>query len=171
MDINLASVRAEQPVDAEAIRRVHIAAFPTPLEAQLVDDLRAAGRLIVSRVAIVDDQIVGHIAFSPVTLGGVVVGLGLAPLAVIPQLHRRSIGSSLVRDGLQRCAATGTRMVVVLGSPVFYGRFGFKPAANWNLADEYQGGEAFQAVELIPGAIPVGGGLVQYAPEFSIFAA
>lgn len=164
------AIRAEQPGDEDGIRRVLSVAFSSPLEAQLVDELRRAGRLTISRVAVADDEIVAHIAFSPVTIARTVVGLGLAPLAMLPAFQRQAIGSILIQDALGECVEIGARMIVVLGSPKFYGRFGFKPAAGWNLSDEYQGGEAFQALELIPGSIPAGGGLVQYAPEFSIFA-
>jgi putative acetyltransferase len=170
MHSSAATIRAERPGDEDGIRRVHDAAFPGPLEGQLLDELRRAGRLTISRVAVIDDQIVAHIAFSPITIAGKVVGLGLAPLAVLPAFQRQLIGSILVTDALGECVAIGARFVVVLGSPVFYGRFGFEPASHWNLSDEYQGGEAFQALELIPGSIPAGGGLVQYASEFSVFA-
>jgi putative acetyltransferase len=164
-----ATIRAEQPGDEAAIRTVHDAAFSSPLEGQLVGDLRRAGRLTISRVAVDGERIIGHIAFSPVTIGQSSVGLGLAPLAVRPEFQRQMIGSILVLDGLGECTAIGAGFVVVLGSPAYYGKFGFKPAADWQLFDEFQGGEAFQAQELIPSAIPAGGGLVRYAPEFSTF--
>jgi putative acetyltransferase len=61
-------------------------------------------------------------------------------------------------------------LVVVLGEPRYYARFGFEPARRLELRDEYQAGDAFQAVELIPGTIPPGGGLVRYCPEFAAFA-
>lgn len=163
-------IRAELPGDEAAIRRVHNAAFPSPLEGQLVDDLRRAGRLTISLVALSENEIVGHVAFSPVTIAGEPAGLGLAPIAVLPQFQRRSIGSELIQKALAQCASAGIRSIVVLGSPAYYGRFGFQPAAKWNLSDEYGGGDAFQALELIPGSIPAAGGLVQYAPEFSLFA-
>jgi putative acetyltransferase len=72
-------------------------------------------------------------------------------------------------EGLAKCRRLGVGFVVVLGDPAYYSRFGFQPAARWNLSDEFEGGDAFQAIELMPGAIPIGGGLVKYAPEFSIF--
>src|SRR5688572_13289980 len=120
-----ATIQAEQPGDETAIRAVHDAAFPGPLEGRLVDDLRRAGRLTISMVAVVDEQIVGHIAFSPVTVGDGAVGLGLAPLGVLPTMHGRGIGSALAEAGLARCRDLGTGFVVVLGSPAYYGRFGF----------------------------------------------
>ena len=180
-------IRAEQAGDEPAIRRVQQAAFPTPAESQLVDDLRAAGRLTISLVAIVDGEIVGHIAFSPVTIETAAIetatidanssasataptGLGLAPLAVMPDWQRHGIGTALGHAGMSECRRLGVPYVVVLGSPIYYARFGFAAAARWNLLDEYQGGPAFQAIELIAGVIPAEGGLVRYAPEFAIFA-
>jgi putative acetyltransferase len=138
--------------------------------------LRSAGRLTISLVAIVDGEIVGHIAFSPVTIeahscstSAWASGLGLAPLAVRPQHQGTGIGTALGHAGMDECRRRQTPFVVVLGSPEYYPRFGFATAAKWNLLDDYQGGAAFQAIELVAGAIPTTGGLVQYAPEFAIF--
>lgn len=162
-------IRPERFDDVTAIRRVHEAAFPADAEAKLVDRLRTAGRLAVSLVAIVDAEVVGHIAFSPVTLAGVPIGLGLAPLAVLPTVAGRGIGAALVRAGLAACRQQGTGLVVVLGDPTYYARFGFTPASQFALRDEYGGGDAFQAIELTPGAVPAGGGLVRYGEEFAVF--
>jgi putative acetyltransferase len=61
--------------------------------------------------------------------------------------------------------------VVVLGEPAYYARFGFRPASEFGLSDEYRGGSAFQAMELIDGALPAGAGLVRYAHEFATLGA
>ncbi|MDZ4689643.1 MAG: N-acetyltransferase [Planctomycetaceae bacterium] len=164
------TIRHEQPGDEAGIRRVHQAAFPTALEGQLIDDLRRAGRLTISLVAECLDRIVGHIAFSPVTAGDNQRGLGLAPLAVVPEQQRQGIGGALIRAGLAACRGRDAAFIVVLGDPGYYGRFGFQAASRWQLSGEYGGGDVFQALELILGSIPVGGGLVRYAPEFAIFA-
>jgi putative acetyltransferase len=146
---------------------VHAASFPTPGEARLVDELRAAGRLLVSLVAEAHGEVVGHVAFSPVELQGASGGVGLAPLAVLPGFRRRGVGALLVREGLAHCRGSGRGFVVVLGDPGYYRRFGFVPAARWRLCDEYGGGAAFQALELHPAAIPPSGGVLRYSPEFS----
>src|SRR5436190_20259107 len=117
------SIRSEEPTDAVAIRRVLEAAFPTADEARLVDLLRASGRLGVSLVAEVDGQIVGHIAFSPIQVDGESrdgVGVGLAPLAVLPDSQRQGVGSRLIREGLAACERAGAGFVVVLGWPEYY---------------------------------------------------
>jgi putative acetyltransferase len=169
----MVTIRPELPDDAAAIHQLHKGAFAGDAEAQLVNALRAAGRLYLSLVADQDEEIVGHVAFSPVRLEGaaaVTGGVGLAPLAVAAAVRRQGIGAQLVREGLADCVRAGYGFVVVLGSPAYYGRFGFAPASRWGLADEYQGGAAFQALELRPGAIPAGARLVRYAPEFAPFA-
>ena len=129
--------------------------------------LRTAGRLPCSLVAVDGARIVGHVAFSPVTIGETRGGVGLAPVGVLEPWRRRGIAGQLIREGLHVCAAAGRGFVVVLGEPAYYARFGFEAARRWHLEDEYGGGDAFQALELRPGAIPWAGGLVRYAPEFA----
>jgi putative acetyltransferase len=151
-----------------AIHGVHAASFPTTAEARLVDLLRAAGRLTVSLVAEANGTVIGHVAFSPVTAATGAVGAGLGPVAVLEAHRRRGIAARLIVDGLSACRAAGFGWAVVLGEPAYYGRFGFRPASDFGLSDEYGGGSAFQAVELVRGALPAGAGLVRYAPEFAV---
>jgi len=163
----MATVRPERPGDVAAIYAVHAASFPGVDEARLVDLLRDAGRLSVSLVAEVDGAVVGHVGFSPVTVASGAIGAGLAPLAVIEAHRRQGVAAELVRAGLAASGVAGFGWAVVLGDPEYYGRFGFQAAADVGLSDEYGGGAAFQAMELAPGALPVGAGLVRYAPEFA----
>lgn len=163
-------IRPANGADEHAIRKVLLTAFPSPLESRLVDLLRNAGRLTCSLVATVDSRVVGYIALSPVSVAHCTDGLGLAPVAVLPDFQRQGLGAALVRGALAACRASHCKFVVVLGDPAWYRQFGFVPARMWNLRDEYGGGEAFQALELVAQGIPAGGGLVQYAPEFSLFA-
>lgn len=160
-------VRKERPADIGPIRELVSAAFPSPAEAALVDSLRAAGRLTISLVAVDDGSVVGHVAFSPIAVDGVTLGLGLAPLAVRVDRRGRGVGAELVRGGLELCRNVAVGLVVVLGEPRYYARFGFEPARRLELRDEYQAGDAFQAVELVNGTIPPGGGLVRYCSEFA----
>jgi putative acetyltransferase len=161
------SIRSELPADIEGIYAVHSASFPTVAEAALVNALRAAGQLSISLVAVERDQLIGHIGFSPISVDGVPVGLGLAPVAVQLAYRQRGVAARLIRHGLQLCREAGTGLVVVLGDPRYYHRFGFEPARRLALRDEYKGGDAFQALELVRGSVPSGGGLVRYSPAFA----
>ena len=160
-------VRTESSGDADAIYAVHAASFPAEGEARLVDALRAGGRLSVSLVAELDGAVIGHVAFSPVTTGDGVEGVGLGPIAVVEGERERGIGARLVEEGVAACRVAGFGWAVVLGDPAYYGRFGFRAAREFGLSDEYRGGDAFQALELIEGSLPRGAGLVRYAPEFA----
>ena len=167
--------RPATPADDDAIRALLRAAFDSPDEAALVDLLRRAGNLTLSLVA--EDpttaRIVGHIAFSPVTLDGAprhLHLLGLAPLAVMPGLQRRGIGARMVEIGLQACCAQGVHAVVVLGEPGYYRRIGFETASGRGLTNEYSVDEPFMVIELQPGALDGVTGMVRYAPQFSRIA-
>ena len=160
-------IRTEQPADIEAIHAVHASCFPTELEANLVDALRESGHLTVSLVADAGGTVVGHVAFSPVTAVTGAAGIGLGPVAVIENQRRQGVAAQLIGDGLDSCRALGYQWAVVLGEPAYYSRFGFRSAVEFGLSDEYGGGQYFQAVELKPGGIPRGAGLVRYAPEFA----
>ena len=159
--------RRECDTDLAVIHSVHVLCFPTDAEARLVDRLREARRLTVSLVAEVDGEIVGHVAFSPVTVASGATGIGLAPVAVLEAHRRQGIAARLIEAGLQACREAGFGWAVVLGDPAYYARFGFRPASEFGLSDEYGGGDAFQVIELIDAQLPMNGGLVQYAPEFA----
>ena len=162
-------IRAESTSDIAAIRAVHRAAFPTPAEADLVDRLRTGGKATISLVAEDEGQIFGHILFSPVTIvsptGNLANGLGLAPLAVLPQRQSQGIGSRLTREGLD-AGRRGFSFVVVLGHPAYYRRFGFEQASQRGIDNEYAAGEAFMVLELQPGSLPAEG-LAKYGAEFA----
>ncbi|MEY4548084.1 MAG: hypothetical protein RL685_4279 [Pseudomonadota bacterium] len=160
-------VREEQADDHDGIRALHVAAFPTPAEAALVDALREATHLSLSFVALEGERVIGHVAFSPIRVDGVQLGQGLAPVAVHAEHRRRGVAAQLIREGLAGCRAAEAGLVVVLGDPRYYSRFGFAPARLLALRDEYAGGDAFQALELVRGTVPAEGGLVCYCPEFA----
>jgi len=163
-------VRPELPKDVADIKLVLCACFPTDAEARLVDLLRRAGKLTVSLVAEVEGCIAGYVAFSPVSVASGNAGVGLGPLAVQPAHQRQGIAASLVTASLAACRELGFGWGVVLGDPNYYSRFGFCTAADFGLSDAFRGGPDFQVIELIPGHIPKGEGLVRYAPEFDMFA-
>jgi putative acetyltransferase len=161
-------LREEQAGDHAAIAAVITAAFGQPGEAALVEALRAAGALTLSLVAVADGEVVGHVAFSPVTIDGRDAAIGLAPMAVAPGWQRRGVGVRLIDEALDRLRADGHRAVVVLGHHDYYPRFGFVPASRFGLRCEYDApDEAFMALELVPGALAGVSGLVRYRPEFA----
>jgi putative acetyltransferase len=164
----MATIRLEEPGDRDAVRRVHTACFPTDAEARLVEALRQSARLVISLVAEVDGAVVGHVAFSPVTTRRGDLGLGLAPVAVLPSHRRQGIAHALIRQGLERCGRDGYAWAVVLGDPAYYRRFGFIPAPSVGLSDAYGGGDAFQIMEIRPRTLPRNAGLVEYGPEFAL---
>ena len=161
--------RLEEPSDAQAIHTLLATAFPTDAEAKLVDALRASGRLLLSLVAEVEGEIVGHVAFSPTTVDGKPMGWGMAPVAVKPDFQRQGVGGRLIQEGLWRAAAIWVPFVVVLGHPKYYPKFRFKKASDFGLRNVYGADEAFMVVELYEGALPTGGGLVEYCEEFKAF--
>ncbi|MFN7947778.1 MAG: N-acetyltransferase [Blastocatellia bacterium] len=165
------SIRHEQPGDFAAIRRVNELAFGQQAEGDLVDRLRAAGNAILSLVAVEDDQVVGHLLFSPVTIeceAENIAALGLAPMAVLPEWQNRGIGSQLVRAGLDECRRAGHQCIVVLGHHEYYPRFGFVPASRYGVSSEYNvADENFMLLELRAGSLPGRKGIAKYQPEFN----
>ena len=161
-------IRSEKRGEERVIHELIASAFPTDQEAQLVDRLRANDRLLISLVAEVEDTIVGHIAFSPVTIQAAkteLIGAGLAPVAVLPKWQRRGVGAQLIRAGLSASEAAGCGFIVVLGEPDYYRRFGFKKTSFWGVNNVYGVDEPFMALELRPDSIQPG--LALYAPEFA----
>lgn len=163
-------IRAEASSDQDAVRRLHVVAFPTSAEAMLVDDLRLKARPLVSLVAEKDGEVVGHILFTPVSLSGHTdkALMGLAPMAVSPEFQRQGIGSALVEAGLAQCNDLGIAAIVVLGHPQYYPRFGFVPAVGHGIDSDYDAPEeAFMVLELQPGALADCSGRIHYHPAFA----
>jgi putative acetyltransferase len=164
-------IRPEQPADLTAIHNVVEQAFQQAFssfaEAALVDKLRANGKAIVSLVAVEDDQIVGHILFTEVTLGDATI-IGLAPVAVLPSHQKQGIGALLINAGIEACRNAGYAAIVVLGHPDYYPRFGFVPASRFGIKSEYDvSDETFMALELQPGALANCASVAKYQPEFN----
>lgn len=163
------TIRPPASAERESVLAVHRAAFGREDEARLVAQLAAAGRNVFERLAVQDGAIVAHALFSPVRTeqGDDARILGLAPMAVIPAWQRRGVGTALLHAALNDLVATPWRAIVVLGDPVYYGRFGFTPASAAGLHDIYGGGDAFMALALREGGLDGYGGQVDYAPEFA----
>ncbi|NTU42096.1 MAG: N-acetyltransferase [Nitrospirales bacterium] len=142
-------------------------------EAAFVARMRTSSSFIpeLSLVAEVDNKVVGHLLFSPIGIRSdreLIPSLALAPVAVLPGLQGKGVGSALVRAGLERAKELGFSSVIVLGEPAFYFRFGFKPAALWGIEPPAGLPTAlFLAAELVPGALSNVSGVVEYPEEFS----
>ncbi len=165
-------IRAEQKDDIAAIHLVNRLAFDRDDEACLVQRIRESSGFIpeLSLVAVKDSQVVGHILFSRIhieTPKKDVAVLSLAPMAVLPEFQNSGIGSQIVSTGLDKCRDLGHTIVVVIGHPRYYPRFGFVPARekgldlNFSVPDE-----AFMIHELSPDALGGIKGTIKYPPEF-----
>ncbi len=164
------SVRDESADDVSAVFAVNRAAFEGPEEATLVDRLRTSAAPIVSLVAEIQGQVIGHILFSPVSVEtgrGDKLCLGLGPMAVLPQFQNLGVGSELVERGLERCRVLGASAVFVLGHPDYYPRFGFKSAAPYGFRYKKERFDPFFfVIELEEGFSRSASGLVRYHPAF-----
>ena len=169
-------VRPEAGADYSAITRVHEAAFGEPNEGRLVWLLRETrgfdpGLSFVAEIEA--GAVVGHILFYPVVIkseGSRQKTLELGPLAVLPEYQGIGVGSDLVREGLRSAQRHGHGSIVVLGTPAFYARFGFKPAGVWRIRPPFKApGGAFMAIELKADELAQAAGTVQYPREFDGF--
>ena len=160
-------IREERPSDVDVIRRVNRQGFDRDQEGRIVDALRAHSAVLLSLVAVVEDEIVGHILFSPATTGEI-EGAALGPMAVVPAHQRNGIGSRLVTCGLDQLQARGCPFVVVIGHPEFYPRFGFRSAAAFGLTCDWTvPAGVFMVKVLSPTATGRVRGHVAYRAEFA----
>lgn len=124
-------IRSETDADVSAITEVTVAAFKTleisnHTEQFIIAALRAAKALTVSLVAEVDGRVIGHIAFSPVTISdGARNWYGLGPVSVLPAYQRQGIGKALIREGLSRLKDLNAKGCCLVGHPDYYRKFGF----------------------------------------------
>ena len=125
-------IRNEKKSDIEAISEITITAFKNcphgnHTEQFIINALRAANALAVSLVAEIEGRVVGHIAFSPVTISGHSCDwYGLGPVSVLPEYQKQGIGKSLINEGLRLLKASGAQGCVLVGDPRYYERFGFR---------------------------------------------
>jgi len=129
-------IRNETVSDIEAITEVTVAAFQNlPIsnhtEQFIISALRAANALTISLVAEINGRVVGHIAFSPVTVSdGSQNWYGLGPVSVLPEYQRQGIGKSLIQEGLSLLKSLGGQGCLLVGDPNYYKRFGFRNIPN-----------------------------------------
>ncbi len=165
-------IRRENGDDRQAIRAVHLAAFDTPFEADLVDRLRGALDPWHSFVAETNGAVVAHVLFSPVTITPTpkhrasLVGLG--PMAVLPDFQGQGIGSALADGALSALGDAQVDAVFVLGHPEWYPRFGFRPARRFGIEIAMDvPAAAFMALELMPGVLLHLAGKINYHNAFT----
>ncbi|MFK0163521.1 GNAT family N-acetyltransferase [Rhizobium sp. NPDC090279] len=153
------TLRAEMPADIDRIREVTTAAFEgvehsSGTEAAIIDALRTAGELTLSLVALDNGEIIGHVAFSPITIeSGAEEWFGLGPVSVRPDRQGQGIGRQLITSGLAQLKTQGANGCVVLGDPRYYARFGFTNDLALRYADVPA--EYFQRI-VFKGASPAG---------------
>jgi len=165
------TIREEHPEDIEAIRGVNEKAFGQAQESHLVDALRSNGGVLLSLVATVNSLVVGHILYSPVSVGTEgeeVMGAGLGPMAVLPEYQRQGIGGNLIETGNQKLREAGCPFIVVVGHPEYYPRFGFEPARGYGMKCEWDVPDSVFMVLVTDRSKMKGvSGLAKYRQEFS----
>jgi putative acetyltransferase len=165
-------IRPEQPEDINDIRDINEKAFGQAQEANIVDNIRRNCDDILSLVAIDKDKLVGHILFSPVTIEDDkedVIGMGLAPIAVLPEFQRQGIGSQLIKRGIEELRKSKYPFIIVLGHEDYYPRFGFEPASRFGIKSQWGGipDNAFMILWLDKSVINQTSGIAKYRSEFN----
>ena len=171
-DSVMLSFTRETDDDIASIGQVVTTAFGDMKVAELVETIRNSSNFIpeLSLVAVENEDVLGHILFSRLVIEAqeqTVPALALAPLAVTPMRQRQGIGSQLVQVGLSQCHELEHRIVVVVGEPHYYGRFGFQRASRFGLQSSLSfPDEVFMVLELKPGTLMGVSGIVRYPAYF-----
>ena len=164
-------IRKEEENDHKNIYEVNRLAFEQENESKLIEKIRIGGNFIpdLSLVADINNRIVGHILFSKIKIirNSIFETLALSPMAVLPELQKRGIGSNLINRGMEKAKELGFDSIIVLGHKDYYPKFGFKRASKWNIKCCFEvPDEVFMAVELINGALKGKEGTIEYPDEF-----
>ena len=166
-------IRPETVADREAIREVNEQAFGRPTEAGIVEKVRQSPGFVpeLSLVAEQGGQIVGHALFSEIPIEGEGQSwkvLALGPIAVRPAFQKQGIGGQMIRAGMERAADLGYGVLVLIGHPTYYPRFGFVPASRFGLRCAFSvPDEVFMACLLRPDGLAGIKGMVVYPPAFA----
>lgn len=131
------NIREEKETDIPYIRIILDQAFGGTDERDIVEDLRKNGNLTIALVCEIGHKIVGYIAYSPMYHKNKPIGLGLAPVAVLPEFQRQGIGSMLITAGNDTVISKGYSRIFVLGYPAYYAKFGFVPAKKYNYFSKF----------------------------------
>ncbi len=162
-------IRSENENDLKAVHSLNASAFGTEAEADLVDELRNKTHPFISLVAEYNNEVVGHILLTPVSLSDYteIKIMGLAPMAVAPQHQKKGVGSKLIHAGLEHCKKLKFGAIVVLGHSEYYPRFGFLPSSFFGISCEFKvPEEAFMVIELQSGYLRGKVGIIKYHEEF-----
>lgn len=167
----MVEIRKEIPADYREIRALNELAFGQPDEGSIVDNIRKACNDVLSLVAVKDNKIIGHIFFSPVSIKNQnesLKGMGLGPMAVLPEHQKQGVGSLLVNKGIEMLSKAGVHYIIVLGHADYYPRFGFKLASTYNLSPQWDGvpNDVFMILPLDELALSGVSGVVHYRKEF-----
>jgi predicted N-acetyltransferase YhbS len=177
MKEDMITLRGEANGDHEAIRKLTLSAFAgSDLghngEADLVGQLHDNSVEQQSFVACINDEIIGHIMFTQVTIRAPqheLSGMGLAPMSVVPQHQKTGVGTKLLNHGIDQLDANGCPFIVVLGHPEYYARFGFLPASEFKISHGFAGipqDVFFIRFNRNVTLSRISGGRVFYQPEF-----
>ena len=166
------TIRLEKPEDIPFVRIINERAFGQPAEADIVDKLRQNCPEALSLVAEDEGYIIGHILFTPViveTDEKSIQGMGLGPMAVLPERQREGIGSIIVEYGLKVLQDRSCPFVIVLGHAEYYPRFGFEIASKYGLTSQWDGvpDEAFMVLIFDEIALERVSGIARYRKEFT----
>jgi predicted N-acetyltransferase YhbS len=166
------TLRKEQKKDFDSIAMINDMAFGRKAESKLIDALRNTAEFIpdLSIVAEVNEKVIGHILFYPISIVDgkkKYTSLALAPMSVLPAFRKKSIGKLLVLYGIQTAKDLGHKSVIVLGHPSYYPKFGFERASKWKIKSAFPApDEAFLAIELKKGCLDKISGTVVYPEAF-----
>jgi putative acetyltransferase len=164
----LIEIREGRPDDVGAVRDLNRRAFGQDQESNIVDALRTNGAALLSLVATLNDQVAGHIMYSPVSVGGNVKGAALGPMAVLPECQRQGIGSKLIEAGNRKLKDAGCPFIIVVGHADYYPRFGFRPASDHGITCEWDvPDDVFLLLVLDESKMEGVSGFAKYRHEFS----
>lgn len=168
------SIRPEEPADIDEIYELNRLVFGQDNEARLVEHIRQGPNFIpqLSLVAYSDDKLIGYILFSKIAVTNGDFkheSLGVTSMVVHPGFRKRGVGARLLTIGLQKATGLDYADVFVLGHEFYFPKFGFLPAARWNIRPPFDvPAEVFMALELIPNALKNVSGIVEFPIEFSV---
>ncbi|OON77277.1 GNAT family N-acetyltransferase [Streptomyces tsukubensis] len=165
------TTRAETKDDVPAIRAIELAAFPSAMEADLVDALRADPEVWIEGLSLVSctpqGAPAGHALLTRCHVDGA-PALALAPCAVLPALQRTGAGSAAVRAALDAARAMGENLVVVLGHAGYYPRFGFTPASGFGIRASFEVPDEAMMAMALDDSRPVPSGTIEYPAAFGV---